>query len=465
MEGTFSYYVRPAGTEHRHPFLVFDTQGTLHLPLCGAAKAIAETTSAATMQAYLGALLPFFTFLARDPWQVRGGRRWDGPPELVRLSVDDYLVNRLHCTVRRHRDGFALVVPTAQTTGSTRQFLAALHAFYREAERLGFYPHGAPLTDRHRLARQAAEHGAAESTAPPRLPALSGVEAPRPRHRLTARYFVQVADTWIPQTINDPRFPSRVLIGGRSLGRWGLREECVTRLLFETGARLSEVVGLTLGGWQRKGLQQDAWTFNKGSHGRWTKVLHFRQDTAKLLRRYWDGERARADPAHRTLDQYLRLADHLPEALRTVPLFLSRRGTPYSGTLYREHYWQPACRAAGIQARPHQTRHWYVTRFIEHVHATATGEGELARGKRDLIAYMHWAAGEETMAAYDHVFDEARHAVLADQLHAALYADLNRAAARPPRPPSTPPASPGGSVPNEDAEYQFLLSLGGMRDG
>jgi integrase len=356
-----------------------------------------------------------------------------------------------------------LVAPTARTTGSTRQFLAALHAFYREAERLGFYPHAAPLIDQHRLERHRAEQAAGELAAPPRMPAISGVEAPRPRYRLTARYFVQVADAWVPQTINDPQFPSRVLGGGRSLACWGLREECVTRLLFETGARLSEVVGLTLGGWQRKGLQQDAWTFNKGSQGRWTKVLHFRQDTAKLLRRYLDGERAQADPAHRTLDHYLRLAAQTPDLLRSVPLFLSHRGTPYSGTLYREHYWQPACRAAGIQARPHQTRHWYVTRFLEHVHATATGAGELAQGKRDLIAYMHWAAGEETMAAYDHVFDAARHAALADQLHATLYADLDRAAT--PRRPTAPPAPSGGVAEEEDAEYHFLLSLGGAHDG
>ena len=53
MHDSFSYYVRPKGTEHQHPFLVFDTQGMLHLPLCAAAKAMAETTSPATMRAYL----------------------------------------------------------------------------------------------------------------------------------------------------------------------------------------------------------------------------------------------------------------------------------------------------------------------------------------------------------------------------------------------------------------------------
>ena len=127
--------------------------------------------------------MPFFTFLALDPWQVRAGRRWDGSPALVRQSVDDYLVGRLHCTVRRHRDGFALVAPTVRTIGGTRQFLAALHAFYRQAERLAYYPYAVPLVDQHRLAQQRAEYAAEEATAPPRMPAISGVEAPRSRLR------------------------------------------------------------------------------------------------------------------------------------------------------------------------------------------------------------------------------------------------------------------------------------------
>jgi hypothetical protein len=50
----------------------------------------------------------------------------------------------------------------------------------------------------------------------------------------------------------------------------------VTRLLFETGGRIFEVTGLTLGDWAIRGLTREATAASKGSHGRRVK---FRQST------------------------------------------------------------------------------------------------------------------------------------------------------------------------------------------
>jgi hypothetical protein len=106
VEGIFRAVARPRNTNHRHSYLVFDRTGSLHVPLTVAAKEASERTSGKTAQTYLGAVLPFFTWLEMDEWQVRAGNRWDSPPEQVRQAVDDYLIQKLQCRVRSHKYGF-----------------------------------------------------------------------------------------------------------------------------------------------------------------------------------------------------------------------------------------------------------------------------------------------------------------------------------------------------------------------
>src|SRR5258708_21538693 len=139
------------------------------------------------------------------------------------------------------------------------------------------------------------------------------------------------------------------------------RDEVVTWLLFETGGRISEVVGLTLDDWVSQGTHTKARTFNKGSLGRRTKMLSFHEDTVVLLRRYFDEERIHFDPHGYSLDLYLELAARKQADLSTAPLFLTTHGTQLNPKAYRQHYLNPVCAKAGIEADVHQTRHWLVT--------------------------------------------------------------------------------------------------------
>jgi len=59
--------------------------------------------------------------------------------------------------------------------------------------------------------------------------------------------------------------------------------------------------------------------FSKGSHGRRVKELRFAADTAKLLVRYFDGERRKLDHSHRVIADYLRLRDAGRVDLYDVP--------------------------------------------------------------------------------------------------------------------------------------------------
>ena len=74
-----------------------------------------------------------------------------------------------------------------------------------------------------------------------------------------------------------------------------------------------------------------------------------------------------------------------------------------SAQLFRDHYWRPALRKAGIDADPHAARHWFVTNALRNIEAQCHDEGELQRRKSELVQYMGWRSGERTMRVYEHL--------------------------------------------------------------
>lgn len=412
---------RPADVCHRHPALVFDRSGGLHVPLTVAAKEAVERTSGKTAQTYLSAVLPFFTWLELDEWQVRAGNRWDGPPEQLRQAVDDYLIQKLRCRVRPHKYGFQVVEVTADSRSTIRVFLSALKLLYGVLVGKGYYPFPAnPLVESvSKLSAEALaalEEAEDEAREFPRMSPLGGTEEPRRKRRLSDSYFRIQGDEWLPQIVDDVKLPGLVLAGGSKVAGWGLREECVTRILFESGGRISEVLTLTLGDWHARGLLREANATSKGSNGKRVKFFRWHDDTAKLLRRYFDTERRKHDQNGYGAEDYLKLAKRKAVDLLNVPIFLTERGTPPSPKTFRQHYWNPACKAAGIDADPHQARHWYVTMAIRTIYETARTEGEVQRRLRELVEYMKWKSGMAMIEVYQHYFDAQRHAEVQDKV-------------------------------------------------
>lgn len=121
---------RPRGTEHQHPFIVFDCQDRLYLPLTVFGKKASTQLCLQTAKSYLYALTPFFTYLDMDKWQSRAGIAWDAPPQKVRQAVEDFLVQKLKCMVQQHRHGWNYVEMTIGTPSTLRRFLAAVKLFY-----------------------------------------------------------------------------------------------------------------------------------------------------------------------------------------------------------------------------------------------------------------------------------------------------------------------------------------------
>ncbi len=394
-----TYRVAPnaSSTKGTFPILVLDRERRLHVPLTLFAKEAPSQVDDRTARKYLASILPFFEVLDREHEQG-AARTWDVEPHEVRIAVVDYLNRHYACKVRQHRLGFQLVSPTAGTRSTVHVLLAGLRLYYHIACSRELYAFPNPLQDHTALASAAAEARGEGPDGPPRMPEISGVVAPRARVRLTDSYFRLQGGEWRPQIIDDPTLPARVFAGGRSLKGWGLREDCITHILFESGARVSEVLGLTLGDWARRNLLQEATCFSKGSHGRRVKFLRFAATTAKLVRRYVDTDRRRLDARGYGVAEHLRAAEAGDEDLLDVPFFLSTRRRRLSPQTYRQHYWNPACAAAGIDADVHQARHWYVTMAIREIYETARDAAQLQRRKRELIEYMGWRSGEQILA-------------------------------------------------------------------
>jgi integrase len=423
---------RPKTVEHQHPFLVFDGHDRLHLPLTTFAKEACARVSPKTVQTYLYSLQPFFSWLDSDLWQMRAGHTWDAPPQQVRRAIDDYLVSQLQCKVLPHQQGWKYVAITAGTRSTLRIFLAALKMFYQIMRQRDLYGFPNPLVDPMSATIAAAiahlEREEAEQQAPP-MPQESGVEAPKnkPSHRLTDNYYKLERDEWVPRIIDDPKLPGLILEGGQqlSLKYTRQRDEVVTWLLFDTGARVSEICGLMLGDWAALGTHRSALAFSKGSFGRRVKTISFYDDTVVLLKRYFDEERMRFDPYGYRLEDYLMLARRKLVDLQTIPLFLSTQGTQLTPKAYREHYWNRACAEAAIEADVHQARHWHVTLEVRDIYETSKSKEEIERRLRGVIEYMKWRS-EETLAAYQHYFDEKADADTRDDFHRRMHESVQQ---------------------------------------
>lgn len=467
-ESVYWFAPRPPNIAHRHPFLVFDSRHRLHFHLTVFAGEATTHVAGSTLRSYLYAILPFFTFLDQDPWQVRAGIQWDSAAPDVRRAIIDYLTQHFHCKISVHHDEYHLIRLTSGTDSSIRAFLSGLKLFYTIMRRLGYYSSINPLVDHLATTRRDVEQIVQQHGKPPTMPSKSGTSSSKVPVRLTDSYFKLERDEWTPHIVDDPNLPTMILEAGRRVG-WSLREICVTRLLFESGARISEVVGLQLGDWVLRNALREADSFSKGSHGRRVKVLRFSDETAKLLRHYVNTERRKFDPHGYNLAHYLQFQRNRSHDELQTPLFLTIRRTPLSASNFRDQFWNRACRHLGLRVNVHQTRHWYVTRMVRHIYETAKDEGDVQRGLHALIQYMQWNSGWETLQAYEHYFDTSRLAEIQDELHMRMYQHVvdNDDPRQPQKIRETriPESLLRDNGAEDDPEFAFLRMIGGGSNG
>ncbi len=386
--------------------IVVDNKGYPHLALTRLYQQLCQELSDGTAHTYLMALLPYFSFLETDYWRQQRQDRWDSSPESIREAVRDYLLQKLHCKVRRY-GMYEMVALSAQSPSTVRIFLSALKRFYFSVLLAGEYSYVHPLTNP--VVHLLKEVDQEESDVPrshPKMPPESGIEEPYQR-RTSDNYFRLVDKKWIPEPIDDPALHLR-LITGFEQANVSRRDQIIIRMAYESGARITELLTLTVGDWKKRGGKQEATASNKGSHGRRVKVIRFSQETTKLLRCYVDEERVRADPLQRPFAQ---LNDY-------DPLFLSLRKKPYGYDAFIPH-WMRLCQTIGIDLNVHGLRHWHVCQMMRLIYEIAALPGEVERRKEEMVRYMAWRS-PDTLKAYEHYFQAIHHAQMQDVLHQQL---------------------------------------------
>lgn len=268
---------RPEGIVSQFERIVVDSRGHPHLALTRLYQHLCQELSDGTAHTYLSALLPYFTFLDSDPWRQQRQDQWDSPPESVREAVRDYLLQKLHCKVRRY-GMYEMVVLSAQSPSTVRVFLSALKRFYAGALVAREHPLTSPVIH---LLEKVDEEDAEVPRSRPKMPPESGIEEPQ-RKRTSDNYFRLVDKEWIPEPIDDPALHLRLLNGFKQ-ARISRRDQIVIRMAYESGARITELLTLSVGDWRKRGYKQEATACNKGSHGRRVKAIRFSMETVKLL--------------------------------------------------------------------------------------------------------------------------------------------------------------------------------------
>jgi hypothetical protein len=192
---------RPEGIVSQFERVVVDGKGHPHLALTRLYQQLHQELSDGTAHTYLMALLAYFSFLETDHWRQQRQDRWDSPPESIREAVRDYLLQKLHCKVRRY-GMYEMVALSAQSPSMVRVFLSALKRFYSSALLAGEYPYVHPLTNPVvHLLEEVDQEEADVHRSRPKMPPESGIEEPQ-RKRTSDNYFRLVDKEWIPEPID-----------------------------------------------------------------------------------------------------------------------------------------------------------------------------------------------------------------------------------------------------------------------
>lgn len=395
------YEYCPKHIESKYELLVF-RRNQPFLPLSDYYHDCLGKIDKSSATSYLKSLLPFFKWL-EDESNYQGQRvEWNDSEEKVRVVVEEYLRHEMKCKVR-DKDSFRLVSLTNKSPNTISRFLSALKSFYKSMIHLKQYTYSNPLIDGQTILHHYKEGIKGVRDDKPRMPSVAGTEEPIIHRRLTDSYFKIINEEWQPQIIDDIDLPYQVYQAGKKIN-WSQREMIIARMLFETGARVSEVIELTVGDYRARKSHQEVITFNKGSHDKKIKFLRFSKDTVKRLFHYIESERKSFDKNHFYFHQ-------LPD---DAPIFLSAKGTALTYQAWYYH-WNRAMIANELSLNPHKARHWFVTSRLREIYNISNCGAEIEQRKNELVKYMKWK-NPDTMKVYEHHFDEAKHREAHDRM-------------------------------------------------
>ncbi len=420
-----------------YPLLIVDSTGSPVFFLCEWYRCRKAVDPGRTPDTYLDMALPWAGFL------LRRGYAWNAEPDRLLAFLVEFLRDDVGCQVGsdgQRQDGWCV-----QTTGvsllsksSLGVLLAALTSVYDTLIGTGYYVYRNPMRS-ERLLQLRQEHlrQVKNAGAPDHAGIRSETRAETNRAFPTNQFRQRRGKVWEPQVVLAPdavQERMRKTIDYMVHHAIFIRDQVILLLIRQTGARLSEVLEMTAGGYRATRHPGHALVKNKGSRGREEKTIHFTTSLDRHLLRYIQTERAKYDPHGRSRLEDLDDRD---------PLFLTRTGKPYNRPAFYHHWnklFAPAQRQfkkeEHVEFTAHDLRHLRVTRTVTKLRRDAKGdravEAELLEGFKEL---MGWRS-PETMATYLKTMNkrQAIQAVLDDE--EAQEQETSH--------PLSPPTSPSG---------------------
>ncbi|NBI30894.1 tyrosine-type recombinase/integrase [Chengkuizengella marina] len=400
MAKRFFHHFCPSDIQSKYSLIVFDDNKAPFIPLTEYYHWQIGRVSDSTALSYLNALEVFFYWLKHKSLHLGERITWDKETYLIKTAIKQYLQKEFQCKVR-DQEKYERVYLTNKSNKTVNHFLAAIKGFYKCMISLKLYHHKNPLVSLEVEQDIREDLGIRKNK--PRMPQIAGTEEPKSFRKQTESYFKIVNHEWVPEIIGDLDLPYIIYNAGEKM-KWSLRDEVIIRFMFETGARISEILGLTIGDYRNRTDKHELSAFNKGSYKRRSKFLKISPDTLKLLIRYINVER----------NQYTNNPNNFKNLENNEQIFISQRGTVYS---YNSFYnnWTKITKSVDIKLNPHKARHWFVTSMLRGIYEMSNSSAEIEERKKQLIEYMKWRDAD-TINVYEHYYDEDRYRDLHDKL-------------------------------------------------
>ncbi|MGO4373466.1 tyrosine-type recombinase/integrase [Paenibacillus sp. MCAF20] len=397
---SFFHLYRPEGVNSKYRLIVFDDSKEAFIPLTEYFHDQVNRINESSVIAYLNTLEPFFYWLKHKSRYKARAVWWDDEPEAVKEAVRQYMLDQMNCKIRG-REGHEGVYLTSKSSNTVQLFLSAIKGFYKTMIRLKKYPHSNPLINLEFNDSVSEQPG--ERSNRPRMPKAAGTEEPLYFRKQTDSYFKIINEEWVPEIIGDWDLPYRIYQAGENF-EWFVRDEIITRFMFETGARISEILELTVGDYRKRSDIHELSAMNKGSFKRRIKFIRISPETLKFLIKYVNSERR----------QFANTQVKFNDLSDREPLFLSTRGTPYTYSAFYSN-WSKITEQAGIKLNPHKARHWFVTSMLRGIYEQSETAAQIEDKKKQLIEYMKWR-DPDTLTVYEHYYDEQKFRDLHEKL-------------------------------------------------
>jgi site-specific recombinase XerD len=389
--------------------IFLDQHDRIVVPLTEWYRLRKEQGSKGTRETYLTCLLPFLTYLIEQKCP------WNAPPEQLRSFLIAFHRDRLHCQIYPRKDQdtieIALTRETPVRESTLRVMRAALRDFYLVLKDAGLYPFPNPLSSEVLVTLKREQMQTLANRGAPDHAGIRAETHEQSRRRPTAFIRHPKAQGWKPELrreLADVREGMhRVLDAMIDSEQVPLREKAVLELLQNTGARLHEIVLVTVGGYQNEGIAGQAKVIDKGSHECEIKTIYFAHNpkVEQALAAYIEQVRPLHDPVGRR-----KLTDISPNE----PLFLSERKTPYSVKDFYWHWYKhysPLRSQCPVRFSPHDIRHLFITEFLitlREACGAGTEHFDAERYLREREAFgslvMGWRS-PKTIDIYDHSRD------------------------------------------------------------